>query len=40
MTRPKVLRRQKKDPCADFWHTLRIGLAIFVLLILILPKII
>ena len=32
-------RRSKKDPCADFWHTIRIGVAAFLLLLIILPKI-
>ena len=33
----RVLRRPKQDRCADFWHTLRIGLVVAVLLFLILP---
>lgn len=32
-----ILRREKKDPCSDFWHTLRIGVPIGVALFLILP---
>lgn len=32
-----MFRRPKRDPCADFWHTLRLGLPIALLLFLILP---
>ncbi len=33
----QTFRRPKETPCADFWHTIRIGLAIFVALIIGLP---
>lgn len=29
------LRRDKRDPCADFWHTVRIGLILAVPLTLV-----
>jgi hypothetical protein len=32
-----LLRRNKKRPCDDFWHTLLIGLPIAVLLFIVLP---
>lgn len=32
-----LLRRPKAKPCDDFWHTLRIGLPIALLLFAILP---
>lgn len=32
---PKV-RREKQDPCADFWHTLRVGGVCFVFLVVVL----
>lgn len=35
-----MLRKEKEDPCADFWHTLKIGLPLAALLFLILPLLI
>lgn len=35
--RKDFLRREKEDPCADFWHTLRIGGPIAAALFIILP---
>ena len=32
-----ILRREKENPCADYWHTLRIGLPIAAILFLLLP---
>ena len=32
-----ILRREKKDPCSDFWHTLQIGVPIGAALFVILP---
>ena len=32
-----VLRRPKRGPCDDFWHTMRIGIPIFVVLLVSLP---
>lgn len=34
-----LLRREKTDPCSDFWHTMRVGLFIFAILIMVLPPI-
>lgn len=34
-----LLRREKQDPCSDFWHTLRIGVPIAVILFIVLPMI-
>ena len=36
---PTMLRRDKARPCDDFWHTLRIGFAVAVVLFLTLPLI-
>lgn len=36
----RTIRRDKRDPCSDFWHTLRIGLVIGVALFFILPYVI
>ncbi len=30
-------RRPKQSPCADFWHTIKLGGAIFLVLLIILP---
>lgn len=30
------IRRDKESPCADFWHTLRVGGVCFVLLVVVL----
>lgn len=35
--RQAMLRRPKADPCADFWHTLKVGVPVAVALFLILP---
>lgn len=32
-------RRPKQDPCADFWHTVRLGLVVFVVLLIVLPRV-
>ncbi len=32
-----VLRRPKRSPCDDFWHTIRVGIPIFVVLLVALP---
>lgn len=32
-----MIRRDKTDPCSDFWHVLRIGIPLALLLFLILP---
>lgn len=32
-----MFRRHKATPCADFWHTLRLGLLAAVLLFVVLP---
>lgn len=34
MRREPMIRREKSDPRADFWHALRIGLAIFVVILI------
>lgn len=34
---PPILRREKKNPCADFWHTLSVGIPIAAALFVILP---
>lgn len=40
MNNPKpVFRREKSTPCADFWHTMRVGMVIFVVLLVVLPKV-
>ncbi len=36
---PPLFRRPKTDPCADFWHTMRWGLPMALVLALILPVI-
>lgn len=33
----KILRREKQDPCADFWHTLQIGVPVALMLFIVLP---
>lgn len=35
-----LLRRPKERPCDDFWHTLKIGLPVAIILFLLLPHII
>lgn len=35
--RKDLLRREKEDPCADFWHTLRVGVPVAVVLFIVLP---
>ena len=35
--RKNILRREKKDPYADFWHTLQVGIPIAAVLFLVLP---
>lgn len=35
--KPVTFRRDKTDPCADFWHTLKVGAPLAVVMILILP---
>ncbi|WP_435659697.1 hypothetical protein [Leisingera caerulea] len=40
MKRLPKIRRDKQDPCADFWHTLRVGGVCFLVLLVILPKVI
>lgn len=37
MAHDRYLRRKKKGAAADFWHTLRIGFIIFVVLLVFLP---
>lgn len=37
MAHDPYLRRKKKGAAADFWHTLRIGLVIFIFLLVLLP---
>lgn len=32
-----ILRREKTTPCQDFWHTMRVGLVIFAVLLAVLP---
>jgi hypothetical protein len=32
-----LLRREKQDPCADYWHTMKIGIPIAAILFLLLP---
>lgn len=32
-------RRPKSDPCADFWHTLKIGVPIGIAMLFVLPVI-
>lgn len=34
------IRRDKKTPCRDFWHTMRVGLAVWLVLMCVLPRII
>ncbi|WP_281172297.1 hypothetical protein [Leisingera caerulea] len=40
MKRAAKIRRDKQNPCADFWHTLRVGVVCFFVLLVILPKVI
>lgn len=40
MKNEPVFRRPKSCPARDFWYTLKIGLVIFVLLIITLPALI
>lgn len=35
----RIFRRNKRDPCADFWHTLRVGVPLAIVLFLILPAV-
>ncbi|MDO6799351.1 hypothetical protein [Shimia thalassica] len=37
MHRKRTFRREKETPSADMWHTLRVGLAIGVILLIVLP---
>lgn len=37
---PRRLRRPKTTPHADFWHVLRIGTAIGLILFAVLPRLI
>ncbi|CUI01128.1 hypothetical protein PHA8399_03269 [Leisingera aquaemixtae] len=30
------IRREKRNPCADFWHTLRVGGVCFIFLVVVL----
>jgi len=39
MPSKRILRRERVSPCADFWHALRFGLAVGVVLFVALPKI-
>ena len=39
MPNKRLIRRERVSPCADFWHVLRFGLAIAVVLFVALPKI-
>lgn len=39
MSKKTILRREKVDPCADYWHTMRVGLTVAALLFIILPRI-
>lgn len=34
-----ILRREKSDPCADYWHTMRVGLAAALILFIVLTKV-
>jgi hypothetical protein len=34
MNRDPIFRRAKSDPCADFWHTVRFGAAIFAIILI------
>lgn len=36
MRKPQI-RRDKRSPCEDFWHTIKWGLLVAALLFLILP---
>lgn len=36
----RQLRRAKSDPCADFWHVLRIGCVVGAVLFFTLPRLI
>lgn len=35
----RILRREKTSPCEDFWHTLRLGIPVAVVLFILLPLI-
>lgn len=32
-----ILRREKISPCEDFWHTLRVGIPVALLLFVVMP---
>lgn len=36
MANDPLLRREKKTPAQDFWHTLRIGVVLFIILLPVL----
>lgn len=37
MENERIFRRKRRDPCSDFWHTLRIGLPVSLFLFFVLP---
>lgn len=39
MSNKPIFRREKSDPCADYWHTMRLGIAIALFLFILLPKV-